>query len=113
MDTVLNYMTTQVITMCENNTKQHMIEYVERFVNVRWEKKETTDIIKGLMQTSKERQEAAKAKVKKYRNILQQRKEENKVENKTVQQWEAELGEHNRKTMNFEHFKTYVNKKMK
>ncbi len=61
MDTVLNYMTTQVITMNENNIKQPMIEYVERFVNVRWEKKETTDIINGLMQTSKERQEAVKA----------------------------------------------------
>ena len=50
-------------------------------------------------------------KVKKYCNILQQRKQENKVEDKTVQQWEAGLGEHNRKTMNFEHFKAYVNKK--
>ena len=50
-------------------------------------------------------------KVEKYRNTLQQRKEENKVEDKTVQQWEAEPSEHNRKTMNFEHLKTYVNNK--
>ena len=49
MDTVLDYMTTQVITMYDNNIKQPMIEYVERFVNVRWEKKDTTDIVKGLM----------------------------------------------------------------
>ncbi len=48
--------------------------------------------------------------VKKSRNILPQRKEENKVEDKTVQQWEAGLGEHDRTTMNFEHFKTYVKK---
>ncbi len=61
MDTVLSYMTTQIITMYENNIKQHYKEYVERFVNVRWEKKDTADIIKGLMQTSKERQEAVKA----------------------------------------------------
>ncbi len=53
MDTVSNYMTTQVITMHENNFKQHFIEYVERFVNLRWEKNETTDIIKELVQTIK------------------------------------------------------------
>ena len=50
-------------------------------------------------------------KVKKHRNILQQRKEEYKVEDKMVQQWEAEPSEHNRKTMNFDHFKAYVKKK--
>jgi trehalose-6-phosphate synthase len=41
MNTVLDYLAIDIITMYENNIKQHFVEYVERFVNVSW--KEGTD----------------------------------------------------------------------
>lgn len=34
MSTVLNYLSTNVIAMYENNIKQNYVEYVERYVNV-------------------------------------------------------------------------------
>jgi len=49
-------------------------------------------------------------KAKKYRNYLQQRKQE-MVDGKRVVEWEAELSAYNRKTMDFERFKAYIQKK--
>jgi len=49
-------------------------------------------------------------KVKKYRNILQDMKKE-VVDGKTVTEWEAELSNYNKKTLNFELFKEYLLKK--
>jgi transposase len=46
LNTVLDYLSTDIITMYENNIKQHYVEYVERFVNVVWRKKELLTIIK-------------------------------------------------------------------
>ena len=42
----LDYLAIEVITMYETNVKQHFVEYVERFVNVSWEKKALIAIIK-------------------------------------------------------------------
>ena len=39
MNTILDYLTIDILTMYENNIKQHYIEYVERYVNVIWKKK--------------------------------------------------------------------------
>ena len=39
MNTILDYLTIDILTMYENNIKQHYIEYVERYVNVVWERK--------------------------------------------------------------------------
>jgi hypothetical protein len=39
MNTVLDYLAIDILTMYENNIKQHFIEYIERFVNVVWRKK--------------------------------------------------------------------------
>ena len=41
LNTVLDYLTIGIITMYENNIKLHYIEYIERFVNIVWKKKET------------------------------------------------------------------------
>ncbi len=38
--------------MYENNIKQHFVEYVERFVNVSWEKKALVAIIKKHKKTT-------------------------------------------------------------
>jgi hypothetical protein len=47
LGTVLDYMAIEVITMYENNIKQHFCEYVERFVNVSKNKKQLIDDIKA------------------------------------------------------------------
>src|SRR5665647_611651 len=45
MNTILDYLATDILTMYENNIKQHYVEYVERFVNVFLKKKETIEKI--------------------------------------------------------------------
>lgn len=39
MNTILDYLTIDIITMYENNIKLHYVEYIERYVNVVWKKK--------------------------------------------------------------------------
>ncbi len=46
LNTVLDYLTIGIITMYENNIKLHYIEYIERYVNIIWKKKETITKIK-------------------------------------------------------------------
>ena len=46
LNTVLDYLTIGIITMYENNIKLHYVEYIERFVNIIWKKKETIIKIK-------------------------------------------------------------------
>ena len=45
MNTILDYLATDILTMYENNIKQHYVEYVERFVNVFLKKNETVEKI--------------------------------------------------------------------
>ena len=46
LNTVLDYLTIGIITMYENNIKLHYVEYIERYVNIVWKKKETIVKIK-------------------------------------------------------------------
>jgi transposase len=46
LNTVLDYLTIGIITMYENNIKLHYVEYIERYVNIVWKKKETISKIK-------------------------------------------------------------------
>jgi transposase len=46
LNTVLDYLTIGINTMYENNIKLHYVEYIERFVNIIWKKKETIVKIK-------------------------------------------------------------------
>ena len=55
LNTVLDYMSTEVITMYENNIKQQFCSYVERFVNVSQEKKERIEDIKESDYTAEEK----------------------------------------------------------
>jgi transposase len=57
-------------------------------------------------------QRRKETKQKKYRNIILEQKE-NLIDNKKVCEWETELSEHNRKTLNFEKFKLYLEGKHK
>jgi hypothetical protein len=54
LNTVLDYLKEDVITMYENNIQLHYVEYVERFVNVVWKKKMIVDKIRKLCKTQKE-----------------------------------------------------------
>jgi hypothetical protein len=47
LSTSIDYMSADVVTMFENNVKQHFIEYVERYVDVVHRKKERIEEIKG------------------------------------------------------------------
>ena len=46
LNTVLDYLTIGIITMYENNIKLHYVEYIERYINIVWKKKETITKIK-------------------------------------------------------------------
>ena len=54
LNTVLDYLKEDVITMYENNIQLHYVEYVERYVNVVWKKKMIVDKIRKLCKTQKE-----------------------------------------------------------
>jgi len=48
INTILDYLTIDIITMYENNIKEHFIEYLERYVNIVWKKKYLTQKIKNI-----------------------------------------------------------------
>lgn len=56
MNTILDYLKVEIRTAYENNIKQHYIEYVERFVNVCFKKKEYIDALnqESISKTSKD-----------------------------------------------------------
>ena len=56
LNTVLDYLKEDVITMYENNIQLHYVEYVERYVNVVWKKKMIVDKIRKLGKTKTERE---------------------------------------------------------
>jgi hypothetical protein len=69
MNTVLDYLAIDIITMYENNIKQHFVEYVEHFVNVSWEKKALVAIIKKHRKTTWSRQTAINSLSSQLRRI--------------------------------------------
>lgn len=57
MNTILDYLTIDILTMYENNIKFHYVEYVERYVNVVWKKKFIVNKIKKMNITQKEKEQ--------------------------------------------------------
>lgn len=57
MNTILDYLTIDILTMYENNIKQHYVEYVERYVNVVWKKKQLVEFIRRKRITQKEKEQ--------------------------------------------------------
>jgi len=55
LNTTLDYLKEDVITMYENNIQLHYVEYVERYVNVVWKKKQIVNKIRELGKTKMER----------------------------------------------------------
>ena len=73
LNTVLDYLKEDVITMYENNIQLHYVEYVERYVNVVWKKKMIVDKIRKLGKTQKEREARVRnlcAELRKIKNDL-------------------------------------------
>lgn len=58
LNTVLDYLTIDILTMYENNVKNHFVDYVERYVNVVWRKNFLIGKIRKLKKTKKERERA-------------------------------------------------------
>lgn len=57
MNTILDYLTIDILTMYENNIKLHYVEYVERYVNVVWKKKFIVSKIRKLNITQKTKEQ--------------------------------------------------------
>jgi hypothetical protein len=69
MNTILDYLKEDVITMYENNIQLHYVEYVERYVNVVWKKKMIVDKIRKLGKPQKEREARVRALCAELRKI--------------------------------------------
>ena len=57
MNTILDYLTIDILTMYENNIKFHYVEYVERYVNVVWKKNFIVNKIRKMNITQKEKEQ--------------------------------------------------------
>ena len=55
MNTILDYLTIDILTMYDNNIKLHYVEYVEQYVNVIWKKKFIVNKIRKLNITQSKR----------------------------------------------------------
>ena len=69
LNTVLDYMAIDVITMYENNIKQHFCEYVERFVNVVHHKKDQIEAIKASDSTTEQKKEEKNTLCRQLRKV--------------------------------------------
>ena len=82
LNTVLDYMAIEVVTMYENNIKQHFCEYVGRYVNVMYEKKnQIIQIKENVSLTTEERKIQSMAvytQLRKIKNDLLNPHEEKK-----------------------------------
>ena len=69
MNTILDYLTIDILTMYENNIKFHYVEYVERYVNVVWKKKFIVSKIRKLNITQKEKEQRVSVLCSQLRKI--------------------------------------------
>lgn len=69
LNTVLDYMSTDIETMYENNIKQRFCSYVERFVNVSLQKRERIEAIKASEQTAEQKKEQTNILCRELRKV--------------------------------------------
>lgn len=55
MNTVLDYVSESIVTIYENNIEQRFVTYVERYVNVKWHKRDVIETINRLKLSSDKR----------------------------------------------------------
>jgi len=97
LNTVLDYLKEDVITMYENNIQLHYVEYVERYVNVVWKKKMIMDKIRKLGKTQKEREARVRnlcAELRKIKNDLLNVDGKPYQSNNYYHKWIAEQKQH-------------------
>ncbi len=88
MNTILDYLTNDILTMYENNIKLHFVEYIERYVNVVWKKTFIISKIRKMNITKKEKDE----KINKLCNQL--RKIKNDLLNIESTQYKSHISYH-------------------
>ena len=88
MNTILDYLTIDILTMYENNIKNHFVEYVERYVNVVWKKKFIVSKIRKMNITKKEKD------VKINKLCYQLRKIKNDILNVETTQYKSHISYH-------------------
>jgi hypothetical protein len=69
MNTILDYLTIDILTMYENNIKFHYVEYVERYVNVVWKKKFIVNKIRKMNITQKAKEQRVNSLCSQLRKI--------------------------------------------
>ena len=69
MNTILDYITIDILTMYENNIKLHYVEYIERYVNVIWKKKFLIEKIRRIKLTTKEKNKRVNSLCNQLRKI--------------------------------------------
>ena len=97
LNTVLDYLKEDVITMYENNIQLHYVEYVERYVNVVWKKKMIVNKIRKLGKTQKEREARVRnlcAELRKIKNDLLNVDGKPYQSNNYYHKWIAEQKQH-------------------
>ena len=97
MNTILDYLTIDVLTMYENNIKLHYIEYVERYVNVVWEKKYMIKQIRKIKKTKKDKDTAIRklnTQLRKIKNDLLNIESTNYKSNSIYHKWIKEIQKH-------------------
>ena len=60
LTTVLDYEAVKVVTVFENNIKQHYVEYVEAYVNLVWHKRHLIELIRHRCKTKGDRERAVR-----------------------------------------------------
>ncbi len=69
LNTVIDYMGDEIVTMYENNIKQRFCAYVERFVNVSWHKRERIEAIKASDLSTEQKKEQTNILCRELRKV--------------------------------------------
>ena len=69
MNTVLDYLTMDILTMYENNIKLHYVDYLERYVNTVWKKDYLIEKIRKIKKTKTDRETAIRQLCNRLRRI--------------------------------------------
>lgn len=90
MNTVLDYLTMDVLTMYENNIKLHYIEYLERYVNTVWKKDFMIEKIRKIKKTKADRDIAIRQlcnQLRRIKTVLLNIEDNNYKSNTSYHKW--------------------------
>ena len=90
MNEIIDYLSVDILTMYENNIKLNYIEYVERYVNIIWEKKFITKQIRKIKKKKKDKDTAVRklhSQLRKIKNDLLNIENSKYKSNSIYHQW--------------------------